>query len=195
MRFSESEIVEDILEHIRQAGGEFSEWHVGTTADSKWRIQNSREKQPPPDGTLHGQISKEHQREAHGKSPGQDSNVTPGDMPGRLDREAYTTYAAEEVVDRLKSLGLRPDRPAVPQPGKTVFVYHGSGGDGDRHLVSCYRKSGSRPELGFVGRGAVHPSRGSPLPTFVAATTLRAMGLTLPMLSQHPPSAAIPSVK
>ena len=30
MRFSESEIVEDILEHIRQAGGEFSEWHVGT---------------------------------------------------------------------------------------------------------------------------------------------------------------------
>ena len=43
--------------------------------------------------------------------------------PALICREAYTTYAAQEVVDRLKDLGLRPDRPSVPQPGKLVFVY------------------------------------------------------------------------
>jgi len=30
MRFSESEIIEDMLAHIRQCGGDFSEWCVGT---------------------------------------------------------------------------------------------------------------------------------------------------------------------
>ena len=34
MRFSESEIVEDVLEHIRQAGGEFREWRVGTATNA-----------------------------------------------------------------------------------------------------------------------------------------------------------------
>ncbi len=34
MRFSESEIVEDMLEHIRQAGGEFREWRVGTATNA-----------------------------------------------------------------------------------------------------------------------------------------------------------------
>lgn len=42
-------------------------------------------------------------------------------------REAYTTYAADEVVDRLKGFGLRPDLTSVPAPGKTVFVYRTSG--------------------------------------------------------------------
>jgi len=69
MRFSESEIVEDISERIKQAGGDFSESHalrpkagfgrrgVGTTTDSRWQIQESREEQPPPDATLHIQSS------------------------------------------------------------------------------------------------------------------------------------------
>jgi hypothetical protein len=42
-------------------------------------------------------------------------------------REAYTTYAADDVVDRLKGLGLLPDRTSIPAPGKTVFVYRGLG--------------------------------------------------------------------
>jgi len=35
MRYSESEIVEDFLEHIRQAGGEPREWRVGTAPDAR----------------------------------------------------------------------------------------------------------------------------------------------------------------
>lgn len=44
MRFSESEIVEEILEHIRQAGGEFSEWHVGTASRGgrQWAARTRR---------------------------------------------------------------------------------------------------------------------------------------------------------
>ena len=39
-------------------------------------------------------------------------------------REAYTTYAADEVTERLvQGCGLRPDRASVPQPGRIVFVY------------------------------------------------------------------------
>ena len=41
MRFSESEIVEDMLEHIRKAGGEFREWHVGMAQDKGARCQVS----------------------------------------------------------------------------------------------------------------------------------------------------------
>ena len=92
MRFSESEIVEDILEHIQQAGGEFSEWHVGTENDS------GRPRLPRAE------------------------TENPANAP--ICREAYTTFAADEVVDRLKGLGLRPDRTSAPAPGKTVFVYH-----------------------------------------------------------------------
>lgn len=35
MRFNQSEIVEDILQHLRQRGGETSEWCVGTAKDSR----------------------------------------------------------------------------------------------------------------------------------------------------------------
>jgi hypothetical protein len=39
-------------------------------------------------------------------------------------REAYTTSAAEEVVEHLVThRGLAIDRDAVPEPGKIVFVY------------------------------------------------------------------------
>ena len=45
MRFSESEIVEDVLEHIRQAGGEFGEWHVGTASQGgmQWAAGSGQE--------------------------------------------------------------------------------------------------------------------------------------------------------
>jgi hypothetical protein len=91
MRFSESEIVEDILEHIRQAGGEYSEWHVGTANGSgRPRLQRAE---------------------------------TENLANALICREAYTTYVADEVVDRLTGFGLRPDRTSVAEPGKTVFVY------------------------------------------------------------------------
>ena len=92
MRFNQSEIIEDILEHIRQGGGEFSDWCVGSAKDS--------------------------QCASFGRHVNEDSK------DGLLYREAYTTYAAEEVLERLvKGCGLRPERAAVPQTGRIVFVY------------------------------------------------------------------------
>jgi hypothetical protein len=42
-------------------------------------------------------------------------------------REAYTTNAAVEVIERLVNKdGLRLDREAVPEPGKIVFIYRRS---------------------------------------------------------------------
>ena len=39
-------------------------------------------------------------------------------------REAYTTSAADAVLDHLvNACGLHPDRDSVPAPGKIVFVY------------------------------------------------------------------------
>jgi hypothetical protein len=39
-------------------------------------------------------------------------------------REAYTTSAAQQVIDHLvNARGLRLDRDSVPEPGKIVFVY------------------------------------------------------------------------
>ena len=46
-------------------------------------------------------------------------------------REAYTTTAAQEVVDHfLNDCGLHLDRDSVPEPGKIVLVYR-------RHEVEC----------------------------------------------------------
>jgi hypothetical protein len=43
---------------------------------------------------------------------------------GLIYREAYTTTAAEQVIDHLvNQCGLRLDRDAVPDPGEIVFVY------------------------------------------------------------------------
>ncbi|MGA3323636.1 MAG: hypothetical protein ABSF45_04130 [Terriglobia bacterium] len=43
---------------------------------------------------------------------------------GLIYREAFTTSAADQVIDHLvNACGLRPDRDAVPAPGKIVFVY------------------------------------------------------------------------
>ena len=92
MRFNKSEIIEDILEHIRHCGGEFSDWCVGSAKDPQ--------------------------------CPSFSGHASEGSKDGLLYREAYTTYAAEEVLERLvKGCGLRRERAAVPQPGRIVFVY------------------------------------------------------------------------
>ncbi len=107
MRFSESEIVEDMLEHIRQAGGEFREWRVGTATNAVASGQLSVVRKQAADGPLGG-----------------------GQAETRLlCREAYTTFAAEEVVERLAGFGLQRERAttsnavATAHSGKTVFVY------------------------------------------------------------------------
>ena len=98
MRYSESEIVEDFLEHIRQAGGELHEWRVGTAPDARDPIFC----QPSSNGSGEKLIY----------------------------REAYTTFAAEEVVDRLArgfDLPLAQETASngarTLRPGKIVFVY------------------------------------------------------------------------
>ena len=110
MRFSESEIVEDMLEHIRQAGGEFREWRVGTATNAVVSCQLSVVSKQAADGPLGG---------------GQAETSL-------LCREAYTTFAAEEVAERLAGFGLQRERgtnsnpAAAVHPGKTVFVYRAS---------------------------------------------------------------------
>ena len=112
MRFSESEIVEDVLEHIRQAGGEYREWRVGTAQD-----RTSRFPQAAHDGVR-----------SSGQAGGQ--RIGSGqEADGLLYREAYTTFAAQEVVERLAGFGIQRERETRPnqvpsaRPGKTVFVY------------------------------------------------------------------------
>ncbi len=99
MRFNQSEIVEEILQHLRQRGGENSEWCVGTAKDS------------------HQPFFQRHAAADLG-----DGLIEPIRPIWLVGREAYTTYAAAEVVDRLKNCGLRPDRDSIP--GDIVFVYH-----------------------------------------------------------------------
>jgi hypothetical protein len=46
MRFTQSDIVEDMLAHIRELGGDFSEWCVGTAStiqDGRFKIQDATE--------------------------------------------------------------------------------------------------------------------------------------------------------
>jgi len=95
MRFTRSDIVEDVLAHIRELGGDFSEWCVGTARDRE------------------GEFFRRHgASRATGFQPvlehGQDAHGTCGD--GLIWREAYTSYAAADVAERLADCGLRPDR-------------------------------------------------------------------------------------
>ena len=89
MRINQNEIIEDILEHIRQSGGESSDWCVGTAKDSHAPFFLRPADQAWDDGLIY--------------------------------RQAYTTYAAAEVVERLQASGLRPDRDSFA--GDIVFVY------------------------------------------------------------------------
>ena len=87
MRLNQSDIIEDVLAHIRQLGGEFSEWCVGTAKDSRGPF---------------GQHGAENAAEE------------------LIYREAYTPYAAAEVVERLAGCALRPERGAAA--GSFVFA-------------------------------------------------------------------------
>jgi hypothetical protein len=89
MRINQNEIIEDILEHIRQLGGESSDWCVGMAKDSHGPFFPR-----PADQAL---------------------------VDGLIYRQAYTTYAAAEVVERLQASGLRPDHDSIR--GDIVFVY------------------------------------------------------------------------
>ncbi len=102
MRCNQSEIVEDILQHLRQRGGENSEWCVGTARDSHQPFFQQHAAADAGDGLV--------------------EPIGPIRPTWLIWREAYTTYAAAEVVDRLKGCGLRPDRDSIP--GDIVFVYH-----------------------------------------------------------------------
>ena len=58
------------------------------------------------------------------QSPSFGRQESGGSNDGLLYREAYTTYAAEEVFERLvKGCGVRPERAAVLQTGRFVFMY------------------------------------------------------------------------
>jgi hypothetical protein len=53
-------------------------------------------------------------------------------------REAYTTSAADAVLDHLvNACGLRPDRDSVPAPGKIVFVYRPRAPSGEFTTADC----------------------------------------------------------
>jgi len=87
MRFNQNEIIDDILEHIRQCGGDLSEWCVGTARNRE--------------GPIFQRYAAEDFRLIY--------------------REAYTTYAAEGVVEHLvQGCGLHTDHES--SPGKVVFV-------------------------------------------------------------------------
>jgi hypothetical protein len=97
MRFSQSDIIEDVMAYIERRGGECSEWSTWTAKDSAFLRQHGPE-------------------------------IAAG---GLIHREAYTAYAAAEIVERLVGRGLRPERGSVT--GNIVFVYHSVG---NRPLVA-----------------------------------------------------------
>ena len=109
MRFNQSDMVEDMLAHIREPGGDFSEWCVGTARDREALLARSKAAQPVA---------------RSGQGAGQAERHATGDLgEGLIWREAYTPYAAADVAERLADCDLRPDRASVPAPGYIVFVY------------------------------------------------------------------------
>jgi hypothetical protein len=66
-------------------------------------------------------------------------------------REAYTTTAAEAVVEHLVTYrGLAIDRAAAPEPGKIVFVYRRTSPESEHRLqVTGYREQGARADSKF----------------------------------------------
>ena len=89
---------------------------------------------------------------------------------GLIYREAYTTSAAEQVIDHLvNTCGLALDRDAVPESGKIVFVYHKTRdmGHGARDRGRATRDSrpsipDSKHAIGNPGKvGAAPPAHSS----------------------------------
>src|ERR1035437_1335103 len=70
-------------------------------------------------------------------------------------REAYTTTAAEAVVEHLVThRGLAIDRTAVPEPGKIVFVYRRRKGPESEHRLQV---TGNRMDLSPFLKQTVKP--------------------------------------
>jgi len=64
---------------------------------------------------------------------------------GLIYREAFTTSAADQVIDHLvNACGLRPDHDSVPAPGKIVFVYRPAR-EAISHQLSVVSKSSASP--------------------------------------------------
>jgi len=148
MRLSESEIIEAMLEHIRQGGGDFTEWCVGTAKQGlgarDWGLGNEKSglgardlglgggRQQTVDGrqgeqpdAVHGTLetappetSNDPGRPTVAETATVDTNST-----HLIYREAYTKYAAAEIAERLADFGIRLDHRSVPTPGDIVFVY------------------------------------------------------------------------
>jgi hypothetical protein len=82
-------------------------------------------------------------------------------------REAFTTTAAQAVVDHLvNDGGLAFDGDSVPEPGKIVFVYHQARdtGYGAGEKVSGIRRqvSGAEPGMGIRDSGKVGAAQTAP---------------------------------
>jgi hypothetical protein len=95
---------------------------------------------------------------------------------GLIYREAFTTSAADQVIDHLvNACGLRPDRDAVPAPGKIVFVYRQArdtgygardtrlGAGGKVSGIRC-QTSGAEPGMGIWDSGKAGVAQGTPQP-------------------------------
>ena len=67
-------------------------------------------------------------RSPRSKASGQVRRHLTADLgDGLIYREAFTTTAANEVVDHLvNACGLHLDHDSVPEPGRIVFVYRSS---------------------------------------------------------------------
>lgn len=65
-------------------------------------------------------------------------------------REAYTTTAAEDVVEHLVThRGLALDRDAVPEPGKIVFAYRRKSPESEKRLqVTGFREQDATTSSG-----------------------------------------------
>jgi hypothetical protein len=99
MRINQSEIIDEILEHIRKNGGEHGEWWVGTAKE------------------MQGLGIREQGTDREGPQTLENRSA----LPNLISREAYTPYAADGVIDYLKGLGLRRDPHSIR--GSFIFVY------------------------------------------------------------------------
>ena len=132
MRLNQSEIVEAILEHIRQCGGDFTEWCVGTAKQGlgarDWGLGNEKSGLGARDLGLGGgrqqTVDGRRETDTAAENAVLPAVATTTSEPAHLIyREAYTKYAAAEVVERLTDFGIRPDHQSSPTPGDIVFVY------------------------------------------------------------------------
>jgi hypothetical protein len=115
MRVNQSEIIDDVLQHIQKCGGDLSEWWVGTAGmiqDGRFKIQDAGFKiQDSRCGIQDSRCGIQDATESENKAE--------AGMPKLVYREAYTPYAADGVIDYLTGLGLRRD----PHSTRGCFVF------------------------------------------------------------------------